>query len=149
MTSRTDTLEWRIWKSRHLKAGREWFNDVHACDCCRKREPQMEKVDWLVDAAVLKLHSRRCTCLEFHPTKVIVCRLWYCLPYFHSFHIFIAFLSPKPFLAVLEQCMQRLLHAGFVTASMNIDGSGSFARLLLSATSGMSYLHLAITCCKR
>lgn len=29
----------------------------------------IEQNDWLVDAAVLKLHSRRCTCLEFHPTK--------------------------------------------------------------------------------
>ena len=26
---------------------------------------------WQVDAAVLKLHSRRCTALEFHPTKVL------------------------------------------------------------------------------
>ncbi|KAK9810883.1 hypothetical protein WJX73_005316 [Symbiochloris irregularis] len=25
--------------------------------------------DWQVDAAVLRLHSRRCTCLEFHPTQ--------------------------------------------------------------------------------
>ena len=24
---------------------------------------------WQVDAAVLKLHSRRCTCLQFHPLK--------------------------------------------------------------------------------
>ncbi len=24
---------------------------------------------WQVDAAVLKLHSRRCTSLEFHPSK--------------------------------------------------------------------------------
>ncbi len=30
----------------------------------------IEQNDWLVDAAVLRLHSRRCTCLEFHPTKV-------------------------------------------------------------------------------
>lgn len=27
------------------------------------------QAQWQVDAAVLKLHSRRCTCLEFHPTR--------------------------------------------------------------------------------
>lgn len=27
------------------------------------------QTDWQVDAAVLRLHSRRCTCLEFHPTQ--------------------------------------------------------------------------------
>ena len=27
------------------------------------------RTDWQVDAAVLKLHSRRCTCLEFHPLR--------------------------------------------------------------------------------
>ena len=30
---------------------------------------QLEQPKWQVDSAVLKLHSRRCTCLEFHPTK--------------------------------------------------------------------------------
>ena len=33
------------------------------------REVRLEQPQWQVDAAVLKLHSRRCTCLEFHPTK--------------------------------------------------------------------------------
>ncbi|CAL8469557.1 g9098 [Coccomyxa elongata] len=35
----------------------------------RRQDLHIEQNDWLVDAAVLKLHSRRCTCLEFHPTK--------------------------------------------------------------------------------
>ncbi|KAK9811590.1 hypothetical protein WJX72_006636 [[Myrmecia] bisecta] len=35
----------------------------------RKRELPMPHAGWQVDAAVLKLHSRRCTCLEFHPSK--------------------------------------------------------------------------------
>ncbi|KAK9845886.1 hypothetical protein WJX81_005132 [Elliptochloris bilobata] len=35
----------------------------------RRREVQLEPKRWQVDAAVLRLHSRRCTCLEFHPTK--------------------------------------------------------------------------------
>ena len=30
---------------------------------------QLEPKRWQVDAAVLRLHSRRCTCLAFHPTK--------------------------------------------------------------------------------
>ena len=30
----------------------------------------LEQPTWQVDAAVLKLHSRRCCCLDFHPTKV-------------------------------------------------------------------------------
>lgn len=30
---------------------------------------QLEAKRWQVDAAVLRLHSRRCTCLEFHPLK--------------------------------------------------------------------------------
>jgi hypothetical protein len=36
----------------------------------RKRGVNLPQPRWLVDAAVLKLHSRRCTCLQFHPTKV-------------------------------------------------------------------------------
>ena len=36
----------------------------------RRRDVHLEQPSWQVDAAVLKLHSRRCTCLEFHPTKV-------------------------------------------------------------------------------
>ena len=36
---------------------------------CRPQEHPHHKLRWHVDAAVLKLHSRRCTCLEFHPTK--------------------------------------------------------------------------------
>ena len=35
----------------------------------RRREVQLEAKRWQVDAAVLRLHSRRCTCLEFHPLK--------------------------------------------------------------------------------
>ncbi|KAK9908379.1 hypothetical protein WJX75_006998 [Coccomyxa subellipsoidea] len=35
----------------------------------RRQDMHIEQNDWLVDSAVLKLHSRRCTCLEFHPTK--------------------------------------------------------------------------------
>ena len=39
--------------------------------CCRLREVpfQQQQSQWQVDAAVLRLHSRRVTCLEFHPTK--------------------------------------------------------------------------------
>ena len=36
---------------------------------CRRRELRFPKAGWQVDAAVLKLHSRRVTCLEFHPTR--------------------------------------------------------------------------------
>ena len=36
---------------------------------CRPEEHPHHKLRWQVDAAVLKLHSRRCTCLEFHPFK--------------------------------------------------------------------------------
>ena len=35
----------------------------------RPQEHPHHKLRWHVDAAVLKLHSRRCTCLEFHPHK--------------------------------------------------------------------------------
>ena len=35
----------------------------------RPEEHPHHKLRWQVDAAVLKLHSRRCTCLEFHPFK--------------------------------------------------------------------------------
>lgn len=38
---------------------------------CRTQDLHIEQNNWLVDAAVLKLHSRRCTCLEFHPIKVL------------------------------------------------------------------------------
>ena len=43
--------------------------------CSRRacRPPPVQALtskEWQVDAAVLKLHSRRCTCLEFHPTQV-------------------------------------------------------------------------------
>ena len=40
---------------------------------CMRRPPPPQAPPvkrWQVDAAVLKLHSRRCTCLEFHPTQV-------------------------------------------------------------------------------
>lgn len=39
--------------------------------CCRPPPPQAPPAtQWQVDAAVLRLHSRRTTCLEFHPTLV-------------------------------------------------------------------------------
>jgi len=38
--------------------------------CRRRRETAIPEQHWQVEAAVLKLHSRRCTCLEFHPTRV-------------------------------------------------------------------------------
>ena len=47
--------------------------DMRQChQLCRKREVHLEQPSWQVDAAVLKLHSRRCLCLDFHPTKVPV-----------------------------------------------------------------------------
>lgn len=36
---------------------------------CRHEPPPQHQTDWQVDAAVLRLHSRRCTCLEFHPLR--------------------------------------------------------------------------------
>lgn len=33
------------------------------------RIPVQAPTQWQVDTAVLRLHSRRCTCLEFHPTR--------------------------------------------------------------------------------
>ena len=35
----------------------------------RQRETVLAEQRWQVEAAVLKLLSRRCTCLEFHPTR--------------------------------------------------------------------------------
>ncbi|KAK9840258.1 hypothetical protein WJX74_006309 [Apatococcus lobatus] len=35
----------------------------------RQREVRRPHTKWLVESAVLRLHSRRCTCLEFHPTR--------------------------------------------------------------------------------
>ena len=36
---------------------------------CRQRETVLPEQRWQVEAAVLKLLTRRCTCLEFHPTR--------------------------------------------------------------------------------
>ncbi len=55
-----------------LSACRTAQPGAHACTrCCRPPPPQAPSASrWQVDAAVLKLHSRRTTCLEFHPTLV-------------------------------------------------------------------------------
>ena len=37
--------------------------------CSTSRIPVQAPTQWQVDTAVLRLHSRRCTCLEFHPTR--------------------------------------------------------------------------------
>lgn len=39
------------------------------CACSTSRIPVEAPTQWQVDTAVLRLHSRRCTCLEFHPTQ--------------------------------------------------------------------------------
>lgn len=39
------------------------------CPCSTSRIPVEAPTQWQVDTAVLRLHSRRCTCLEFHPTR--------------------------------------------------------------------------------
>ena len=39
------------------------------CACSTSRIPVEALTQWQVDTAVLRLHSRRCTCLEFHPTQ--------------------------------------------------------------------------------
>ena len=36
----------------------------------RKRRVDLPIARWQVDSAVLRLHGRRCTALEFHPVKV-------------------------------------------------------------------------------
>lgn len=35
----------------------------------RRREVRLPLPEWQIDAAVLKLHARRCTCLQFHPSS--------------------------------------------------------------------------------
>lgn len=46
---------------------------VQVMFCCvvrsTSRIPVQAPTQWQVDTAVLRLHSRRCTCLEFHPTR--------------------------------------------------------------------------------
>ena len=42
--------------------------DVRACLCREQEVPVQSGVRWQVDAAVLRLHARRVTTLEFHPT---------------------------------------------------------------------------------
>ena len=37
--------------------------------CSTSTIPVQAPTQWQVDTAVLRLHSRRCTCLEFHPTR--------------------------------------------------------------------------------
>jgi hypothetical protein len=45
-------------------------SSVQQCDSLnRQRETVLAEQRWQVEAAVLKLLSRRCTCLEFHPTR--------------------------------------------------------------------------------
>ena len=42
---------------------------AHTLILHRQRETVLAEQRWQVEAAVLKLLSRRCTCLEFHPTR--------------------------------------------------------------------------------
>jgi len=53
---------------RVLRCRQPWLRAL-TCAARRRREVQLEPKRWQVDAAVLRLHSRRCTCLEFHPSK--------------------------------------------------------------------------------
>lgn len=66
----------------------------------RKHEVTTPVKNWGVDAGVLRLMTRRVTCLEFHPTRV-------------GCSLFFANQLPRHFYSVLPVCLIRLHYWGW------------------------------------
>lgn len=60
---------WVISSPSSLRYKDNLVRSSHWSSPCRQKRLNFPIPNYQVDAAVLKLHSRRCTCLQFHPTN--------------------------------------------------------------------------------